>query len=80
MQKYLEKEMLADSLKNRVRYGCTSYVGMDGCHIFEICIDGEQVKRFSLETVNSFFIHSNFSNFGRAAKPLSQHQKIRIRY
>ena len=61
MRKYLEKEMLADSLKNRVRYGCTRYVGMDGCHIFEICIDGEQVKRFSWETVNSYFIKSGLT-------------------
>jgi len=56
MRKYLEKEMLAQSLKERVRYGCTSYVGMDGCHIFELCIDGEQIKRFSFETVNTYFI------------------------
>ncbi|MBQ7344883.1 MAG: hypothetical protein IJW45_02320 [Oscillospiraceae bacterium] len=56
MRKYLEQEMLAHSLRGRVRYGCTSYIGMDGCHIFEICIDGKQVKRFSWETVNTFFI------------------------
>ena len=30
MRKYLEQEMLADSLHGRIRYGCTSYVGMDG--------------------------------------------------
>ena len=56
MRKYLEQEMLAEVLRGRVRYGCTSYVSMDGCRIFELCIDGKQVKRFSLETVNSFFI------------------------
>ena len=61
MRKHLEKEMLADSLKNRVRYGCTRYVGMDGCHIFEVCIDGEQIKRFSWETVNSYFIKSGYT-------------------
>lgn len=48
--------MLAESLKGRIRYGCTAYVGMDGCHIFEVCIDGIQVKRFSWETVNTYFI------------------------
>ena len=48
--------MLAESLRGRVRYGCTRYVGMDNCRIFEICIDGTQVKRFSWETVNSYFI------------------------
>ena len=56
MRKYLEQDMLAEALKGRVRYGCTRFVGMDGCHIFEICVDGKQVKRFSWETVNSYFI------------------------
>ncbi len=60
MRKYLEQEMLADSLKGRVRYGCTAYVGMDGCHVFEICVDGKQIKRFSWETVNSYFIESGY--------------------
>ncbi len=60
MRKYLEKEMLAESLKGRVRYGCTTYVGMDGCKIFEICVDGEQVKRFSWETVNNYFIEKGY--------------------
>jgi hypothetical protein len=62
MRKYLEQEMLADSLKGRIRYGCTTYVGMDGCHIFEICIDGQQIKRFSLETVNTYFIENGFKS------------------
>ena len=60
MRKYLEQEMLAESLKGRVRYGCTSYVGMDGCHIFEISVDGKQVKRFSWETVNTFFLQNGY--------------------
>lgn len=61
MRKFLEQEMLADSLKERVRYGCTSYAGMDGCHIFEICIDGRQFKRFSWETVNTYFINNGYA-------------------
>lgn len=61
MRKYLEQEMLAESLRGRIRYGCTSYVGMDGCRIFEICIDGKQVKRFSWETVNSYFIDNGYT-------------------
>lgn len=61
MRKCLEQEMLADSLKGRVRYGCTTYVGMDGCHIFEICIDQKQVKRFSWETVNTYFIENGYT-------------------
>jgi hypothetical protein len=60
MRKYLEQDMLAEDLRGRIRYGCTSYTGMDGCHIFEICIDGEQIKRFSLETVNTYFIHNGY--------------------
>lgn len=61
MRKYLEEDMLADTLKGRIRYGCTSYVGMDGCRFFEICIDGQQIKRFSWETVNTYFIENGFS-------------------
>ena len=60
MRKYLEQEMLADSLKGRIRYGCTTYIGMDDCKVFEICIDGKQIKRFSLETVNTFFINNGY--------------------
>lgn len=60
MRKYLEKEMLADSLKGRVRYGCTTYVGMDGCKIFEVCVDDKQVKRFSWETLNNYFIEKGY--------------------
>ena len=62
MRKYLEQDMLATTLQGRIRYGCTRYVGMDTCHIFEVCIDGEQVKRFSWETVNSYFIDSGYKN------------------
>lgn len=61
MRKYLEQDMLASSLQGRIRYGCTTYVGMDGCRIFEVCIDGEQVKRFSWETVNTYFIDSGYT-------------------
>lgn len=61
MRKYLEQEMLSETLKGRVRYGCTTYVGMDGCHIFEICIDQKQVKRFSWETVNTYFIENGYT-------------------
>ncbi len=61
MRKYLEQEMLADCLKGRIRYGCTAYVGMDDCHIFEVCVDGKQVKRFSWETVNTYFIDNGYT-------------------
>ena len=61
MRKYLEKEMIAENIRGRVRYGCTRYVGMDNCHIFDVCIDDKQIKRFSLETVNSYFIKQGYS-------------------
>jgi hypothetical protein len=68
MRKYLEQEMLADSLQGRVRYNCTTYVGMDGCHIFEVYIDNKLVKQFSWETANTYFIEKgykkNLSHFG----------------
>ena len=60
MRKFLEQEMLAESLKGRIRYGCTAYKGMDGCYIFEICVDGKQIKRFSWETVNTYFIEKGY--------------------
>ncbi len=55
MRKYLEQEMLADSLKERIRFNCTSYVNMDGVKIFEIFVDGKLEKQFSWETVNTYF-------------------------
>lgn len=58
MRKFLEQEQLAPPLRGRVRYGCTTYVGMDGCRIFEVYLDGKSVKRFSWETVNSYFIQN----------------------
>lgn len=61
MRKYLEKEMISKALKGRIRYGCTAYVGMDGCRIFEVCIDGVQTKRFSWETVNTYFINNGYT-------------------
>lgn len=60
MRKYLETEMLTDYLKGRIRYNCTTYVGMDGFKVFEIFVDGKMIKRFSLETVNSYFIKNNY--------------------
>ncbi len=60
MRKYLEQEMLAKCLHGRVRYNCISYVGMDGCHIFEIYIDNKLVKQFSWETVNTYFIKNGY--------------------
>ena len=54
--------MLAESLRGRIKYCCTSYAGMDGCHIFEICIDGKPVKRFSWETVNTYLIDHGYTS------------------
>ncbi len=62
MRKYLEKEMLAPSLYGRVRYNCTAYVGMDGCHIYELYMDDNLTKQFSWETVNSYFIKQGYKS------------------
>lgn len=67
MRKYLEQDMLAESLQGRIRYGCTTYVGMDGCRIFEVCIDGVQVKRFSWETVNTYFINNKYTQNSKSS-------------
>ena len=68
MRKYLEQEMLADVLRGRVRYRCTTYVGMDGCRIIEIFIDNHCFKQFSWETVNSYFIRMGYTQI---SPPLS---------
>jgi len=60
MRKYLEQEMLAECLRGRIRYNCTSYVGMDGCRIFEIYMDNKLMKQFSWETVNTYFIENGY--------------------
>ena len=58
MRKYLEKEMLAESMKGRIRYRATTYVGMDLDRIFEIFLDEKTYKQFSWETVQSYFIRT----------------------
>ncbi len=60
MRKYLEQEMLAKCLKGKVRYNSTTYVGMDGCRIFEVYIDNRLIKQFSWETVNTYFIDNGY--------------------
>ena len=60
MRKYLEQEMMAKCLQGRIRYNCTTYVGMDGCRIFEIYIDNRLIKQFSWETVNTYFIDNGY--------------------
>ena len=56
MRNYLEQEMLAESLRGRVRYNSTSFPGMDGCRLCEIYLDGALAIRFAWETDNSDFI------------------------
>ena len=51
MRKYLENEMLAHTLRGRIRYSCTTFVGMDGSGIFEVFVDDKSIKKFSMETV-----------------------------
>ena len=56
MRRYLEQEMLAPSLRGRVRWQCEAYPDMDGKTVFSLVIDGEPCKRFSWETLNSYFL------------------------
>ena len=52
MRKYLEEEMLCESLRGRIRYAHTKYSNMDTCWgIFEVFADGNLLKRFSAETM-----------------------------
>lgn len=74
MRKYLEKEMTAEHLRGRIRYGCTRYVEMDGCHIFELCIDGKQIKRFSHETLYTYFIENKSSEASSESVRLNFHK------
>ncbi|MDR1629434.1 MAG: hypothetical protein LBS36_04380 [Oscillospiraceae bacterium] len=53
MRRYLEEEMLAGSLRGRVQYSCTTFKNMDGCHVFEIRIDGKTAQQFSFDMVAS---------------------------
>ena len=56
MRKYLEKEMLCDSLQGRIRYEHKKYRNMDSCWgIFEIFADDKLLKRFSAETMGKSF-------------------------
>ena len=57
MRKYLEKEMLAGSLQNRVAYDCTMYYAMDGGATFEVRVDGKTVKSFSMRTEIKYALH-----------------------
>ena len=58
MRKYLEQEMLAESLKGRVQYICSTGPCMDDFKFFELRVDKKVVKRFSWETVQKYFITS----------------------
>lgn len=51
MRKYLEGDMLADSLKGRVRWECASLAGMNSISAFEVYVDDALAKCFSMETV-----------------------------
>lgn len=72
MRQYLEQEMLAESLRGRIRYHCTAYPGMDGCHLFELRVDNQCFKRFSWETVQSYFIKEGYK--ARPADPMEYWQ------
>lgn len=49
MRRYLEDDMLCDSLKGRIRYDATTYVGMDGDCVFSVFVDSKRMVSFSME-------------------------------
>lgn len=49
MRKYLEEEMLCEALRGRVRYHLTTYPNMDKAGHFEVFVDGESRKMFSMD-------------------------------
>lgn len=49
MRKYLEEDMLCESLRGRVRYQLTKYPNTDGAGHFEIFVDGKSRKIFSMD-------------------------------
>lgn len=51
MRKYLEQDMLAPSLRGRVRYSCAKFPQTDEQGRFGIHIDGEPWKYFSMESI-----------------------------
>lgn len=55
MKKYLERDMLAETLKGRVKYYCSSYRGMDDLKMYEVFFDKKLLKRFSLCMVQTYF-------------------------
>lgn len=61
VRKHLEHEIISKPLENRVRYDCTTYVGMDGCDVVRLYIDNKEIKRFSHETVCSYFHKNNLT-------------------
>ena len=66
MRRWLEREMTAEALRGRVRYRCTRYTGMDNDHLYEVFVDGNMVKRFSLETVRD-----RLKRDGKITEPLA---------
>ena len=73
MRKYLEQEMLAESLKGRVQYICSTGPCMDDFKFFELRIDKKVVKRFSWETVQKYFIDSGISS-GTHIHPMTRNE------
>lgn len=51
MRKYLERDMLAPSLRGRVRYSCAKFPQTDEQGRFGIHVDGEPWKYFSMENI-----------------------------
>ena len=76
IRKYLEEEMLCETLKGRIRYNCTKHKGMDGTGLFEIYVDGNLIKMFNMFHMSSQLFKNgdfNWDDFwAEFDKPMNQ--------
>lgn len=82
MRKYLEEEMLCESLRGRVRYHLTTYPNMDKAGHFEVFVDGQSRKIFSMDYAASQ-LHLSldksanmWENFWKQRKNAQTHQQF----
>lgn len=82
MRKYLEEDMLCEALRGRVRYHLTTYPNMDKAGHFEVFVDGQSRKIFSMDyAASQLYLASDKSdkmwgNFWKQRKNAQTHQQF----
>lgn len=82
MRKYLEEDMLCESLRGRVRYHLTTYPNMDKAGHFEVFVDGQSRKIFSMDyAASQLYLASDKSaemweNFWKQRENAQTHQQF----